>query len=466
MVFSSVPFLFYFLPSLLALYVAIPRARRAWRNGLLLAASLLFYAWGEGVYVLLMLISITANHYIAKSIGGCTGRSKAARLALGVAFNLAMLGWFKYAGFIANLIGIDGGPDPHLPIGISFFTFQATSYLIDVYRRDAQPAEELRESALYIASFPQLIAGPIVRYKEIAEQLRERTETAAKFIDGARTFTLGLAQKVLIADIAAGPADQIFSLSPADLSPLAAWAGAIAYSVQIFFDFAGYSNMAIGLGLMFGFTFPRNFNYPYIAQSVTEFWRRWHMTLSSWFRDYLYIPLGGNRSGRTRTIINLWIVFVLCGLWHGAAWTFIAWGAYHGALLTAERLGLGGLLKRTWRPLRHGYLVLAIILGWVVFRAPDLAHALAYYGRMFNVYDWLSGEGLPAAQFVSGNLPVFLAASAIFATPLAERLAQKAAARLGEHEFAVRWLGLFALLFLAITFVAGGAYSPFIYFQF
>jgi alginate O-acetyltransferase complex protein AlgI len=443
--------------------------------------SILFYAWGEGTYVLIILSSIAANHFFAMAIARRKDGNARAWLATGVCANLALLGAFKYAGFAtANIARIAGAPDapwvvePHLPLGISFFTFQALSYLIDIYRRDAKAAPSVFTTGLYIALFPQLIAGPIVRYKTIAGQLLNRRHSAQKFVAGVQLFILGLGQKVLIANVAAGPADRIFALDPADLSMAVAWAGAAAYSIQIFFDFAGYSNMAIGLGLMFGFRFPRNFNYPYAAQSVTEFWRRWHITLSRWFRDYVYIPLGGNRQGAWRTYANLTLVFLLCGLWHGAAWTFIVWGLWHGGFLVLERIGLGAVLKKTWRPLRHAYLLLAVTLGWVLFRADTFSHAGSYYAAMGGFGAGEDAAFSDLAFYFSDGVARMLLLAAALATPIPEA----AFRRLEEFirkgapkpaylaSYAGAWTGLFAIMFLSIVFIAGGAYNPFIYFRF
>ena len=471
MVFSSVPFLFYFLPALIALYFLSPA-----RNAVLLAMSIVFYAWGEGAYVLIILASIVGNHFVAKGVARSEGARRKLFLAAGVGGNLTLLGVFKYAGFATtNIAGAVGAPDapwvvnPHLPLGISFFTFQALSYLIDVYRRDADPPRSLWTSALYIALFPQLIAGPIVRYKTIAGQLVSRRHDARKFAAGVQLFIIGLGQKALIANTAAGPADQIFALSPADLSMTVAWIGAAVYAIQIFFDFAGYSNMALGLGLMFGFRFPRNFHYPYTAQSVTEFWRRWHITLSQWFRDYVYIPLGGNRRGPARTYFNLVVVFLLCGFWHGAAWTFIAWGAWHGAFLVVERMGFAALLARLWRPMRHLYLLLAVTFGWVLFRSETFAHAGGYYAAMFDFTR--GGEGFAdPAFFVSDGVRNVLLIGAVLATPLAEHGLRRLRARTPQPArvpgAGAAWAGLFVMLVVSAAFIAGGAYNPFIYFRF
>lgn len=350
MVFSSIPFIFYYLPLLLFFYYIVPSRFRYVRNSILLTASLIFYAWGEGKYIVVLLISIALNHFFGKLIHNSSTRKN---LLIGVFTNLLILFFYKYAGFVTSTIGFPDWNTPNLPLGISFFTFQAISYLIDVYRKEAPPTKSIITTALYICSFPQLIAGPIVRYKEVAEQISYRSENIQQFSLGIKIFIIGLAQKVLVANVVGEVADDVFNAPFQALSTIEAWYGLVAYSLQIFFDFAGYSNMAIGLGHMLGFRFPINFNAPYSSLSVTEFWRRWHMTLSAWFRDYLYIPLGGNRVSKTRGIINLWTVFILCGLWHGAAWTFLLWGAWHGAFLSFERMGLKDVLNRLYRPIQN-----------------------------------------------------------------------------------------------------------------
>jgi len=476
MVFSSIPFLFYYLPALLLVYYIVPASSRALRNLVLVVASLLFYAWGEGLYVLLLLVSIVVNHSIAQWLQrGSTGV-----LIVGVLANLLFLGWYKYAGFVFSVLGVQPWQVPSLPLGISFFTFQAISYLIDVYRKEAQAAESILTSALYISSFPQLIAGPIVRYKTVAQQIVQRSESLSMFSQGISAFVIGLAQKVLLANVMAEAADAAFNADAAVLGMASAWLGLLAYGLQIFFDFAGYSNMAIGLGLMLGFRFPINFNTPYAAQSVTLFWRRWHMTLSEWFRDYLYIGLGGNRYGTLRTIINLWVVFLLCGLWHGAAWSFVAWGAWHGAFLSIERLGLSNLLSRLWQPLRHVYLLLVVFLAWVLFRADDLAHAIDYYHALFGL-NHAATEIIPYVQ--NPQYLAFTVFALLLSTGAGQKVWQAVAGmlskRLGKEgdlalssnagvlSFGVaHWFLIFTMLILAAAALTGGAYNPFIYFRF
>src|SRR6516164_6795495 len=351
MVFSSITFLFYFLPIFLAFYFVTPTIKG--KNVVTLLFSLVFYAWGEPRFILVLLFSIVFNFLAALIIDRREGAPRRAALAVAVAGNLLVLALFKYANFVTGNLAALLAPlgigvaktNIALPLGISFFTFHCLSYIIDIYRRRFRANRDPVDIALYIALFPQLVAGPIVRYKSVARQLDARRFTLGRASVGARIFIVGLAQKVLVADVVA-PLVQVAFDQVHDRSLVEAWIGLIAYTVQIYFDFAGYSNMAIGLGITLGFTFPRNFNLPYTSLSITEFWRRWHMSLSSWLRDYLYIPLGGNRAGALRTYCNLLTVFVLCGVWHGAAWTFVLWGVWHGLFLVVERLGLKALLAR------------------------------------------------------------------------------------------------------------------------
>jgi alginate O-acetyltransferase complex protein AlgI len=355
-IFSSPLFLFVFLPVVLAGYYAMPPRVK---NAFLLLASLVFYAWGEPIYVALLVASIVGNYAFGLAIDrthSTVGRRLVVTLA--VLGNLAFLAYFKYFSFaLVNFFSADSAqalasaaPD-HLPLGISFFTFQALSYIIDVYRRTSPAQANPFSLALFISSFPQMIAGPIIRYADVQRQIEFRVHEAHLFVSGVRRFVFGLAKKVLIADVLGDSADQIFAEDAEDLSAGAIWLGIVCFAFQIYFDFSAYSDMAIGLGRMFGFRFKENFNYPYISRSLTEMWERWHISLGSWFRDYLYIPLGGNRHGAFRTHLNLWTVFLLCGLWHGASWNFVIWGALHGSVLVIERLGLGRLLQRTWAPL-------------------------------------------------------------------------------------------------------------------
>ncbi|MES2126608.1 MAG: MBOAT family protein [Pseudomonadota bacterium] len=400
MVFSSVTFLFFFLPAFLVLYFALP-----WKNAVLLIGSLLFYAWGEARFLPLLLASALLNY----SAGLLIARIRTARTALlwaGVAANLALLAYFKYSAFFASIVNQLSGRDAALPavvlpLGISFFTFQGLSYLVDVYRGTVDAQKRFLDFAMYKAMFPQLIAGPIVRYHHIAADIERRVVDNARIWRGFRLFVAGLAQKVLIANTVGQAADGLFGAGAQQLSMGAAWLAAACYSNQILFDFAGYSSMAIGIGHMLGFSYPANFDRPYTARSVTEFWRRWHMSLSSWFRDYVYIPLGGNRHAPWRTYLNLSLVFVLCGLWHGAAWTFVLWGAWHGLLLIAERAWLGARLQAWPAHLAQVYTLLVVALGWVLFRAHDVPAALDLLRLMFGagqatapVHAWQIDVGL------------------------------------------------------------------------
>ncbi len=470
MVFSSITFLFYFLPLFLLAYLLLPA-----KNITLLLASLLFYAWGEVEYTLLLLLSVAINYLFGRLIGHMAGAAKRQKimLGLGVAANVLLLSYFKYFNFLMqDVLGITPATPVHLPLGISFFTFQAISYLVDVYRKAAPVEKNPLDLGLYIAMFPQLIAGPIVRFKTVAAQIKQRQHRWHDIHAGVQLFVFGLAQKVLIANTAAVPADRVFGLNEAALTTGLAWLGAGCYAIQIFFDFAGYSNMAIGLGLVLGFTFPKNFNYPYIAQSITEFWRRWHISLSSWFKDYVYIPLGGNRISPWLTYVNLLLVFVLCGLWHGAAWVFLLWGLYHGLFLILERAFLGTCLQRCWRPWRHLYTLLVVLFGWVIFRAENLQHAGYFLQAMLGFsgagsgHDWV-GMGLT-------NWTVFVLLLALcLATPVypcwqawvSKLQAQQQTSMAVGMQLATELFCLMVLV-VSLSFVASGSYNPFIYFRF
>lgn len=408
MLFSSTVFLFLFLPIVLFVYLIFPkRLHNLW----LLLASLFFYTWGEAHLVEILLISILANYLSGLIISNGFGlspieplpigeprtRQQKLGLVLSIVVNLTLLGFYKYFNFgidsfysFLSAIGIDEYHDDllieiTLPLGISFFTFQAMSYTIDVYLGKVRATRNILNFATYISLFPQLVAGPIVRYKQIADELVERTITLSKMSKGIKRFIIGLGKKIIIANVVAWPADQIFALPNTDITTSLAWFAVLCYALQIYFDFSGYSDMAIGLGQFFGFHFPENFNYPYVAQSIQDFWRRWHISLSSWFRDYLYIPLGGNQRGRKRTYINLLIVFFLCGLWHGASWTFVIWGLYHGTFLVLERTILGDKLRLLWRPLRHGYTLLVVLMGWLIFRAENFSQLMTFLVAMVGL---------------------------------------------------------------------------------
>jgi alginate O-acetyltransferase complex protein AlgI len=506
--FTAPTFLFLFLPVLLALYFAtFSREHGAYGNWLLLVASVLFYAKGGGAFTWLMLASIAFNYWMAIAVDrvhGSTGSPQAARaaqrlLAFAVAVNLIVLGIFKYANFFADnvntLVTLTGAkplavPRVLLPIGISFFTFHAISYVVDVYRRDATAQKSPVHAALYLLLFPQLIAGPIIRYRDIADQLALRRVSLDDFAYGIRRFVIGLAKKVLVANVVAVPADKIFAMPFAELSAAHAWLGVVCYTLQIYFDFSGYSDMAIGLGRMFGFRFPENFRWPYVAQSITDFWRRWHISLSSWFRDYLYIPLGGNRVSPARRYGNLVTVFFLCGLWHGASWNFVIWGLWHGAFLVAERVLFNRRERQARRALHtaaipadssvpsgvlawpiwpHVYALAVVMVGWVFFRADTLAGAIAFLKAM---------AGLTAAVptpytvwwYLTPELWIALAAGAIGSTPwvpaVAARLAGADTSTDSWRFDLVSTTLLVALLFASILQVAARTYNPFIYFRF
>ncbi len=394
MLFSSLIFLYGFLPLLLLLVFLVPSR---FQNLLLLVASLLFYAWGELGHTIILLASCVFNYFMGLWIARSSSRHLAERfgkwpIRLGVSLNLLVLIFFKYLGFLTeNLNQLLGfwdlltfaSPELQLPIGISFFTFQAISYLVDVHQNRVDAQKNWINLGLYIALFPQLIAGPIVRYCEIATQIKKRSLSYAGLSMGIERFLFGLSKKVLLANNFALLADEIFAVPPAYLDPLTAWVGLLCYALQIYFDFSGYSDMAIGLGRMLGFTIPENFNFPYIATSIREFWRRWHISLSNWFRDYLYIPLGGNRKGSKRTYFNLFVVFFLTGLWHGASWNFIIWGLLHGFFMIIERLGVEQLLQKVPRFIRHLYVLLIVLLAWVFFRATGLNQAIEYIKILF-----------------------------------------------------------------------------------
>jgi alginate O-acetyltransferase complex protein AlgI len=480
MVFSSPVFLFAFLPAVLLSCLAVPRG---WRNGVLLAASLLFYAWGEQEMVALTLVSIAGNYAFGLLVAGAAGRPAARRwVGWATAFNLLLLVVFKYANFAGDNLNLALGalglpqvelPRILLPIGISFFTFHALSYVIDVYRGAAPVQKNPLSFALYIAFFPQLIAGPIVRYHDIAPQLSERSITRAAFAQGVRRFIAGLGKKVLIANTAAEVADAVFGLSPADATPGLAWLGIACYALQIYFDFSGYSDMAIGLAAMFGFRFPENFRHPYASLSITEFWRRWHISLSTWFRDYLYVPLGGNRGSAARTYRNLLIVFFLCGLWHGASWSFVVWGLFHGALLVAERAGGQRVLDALPAVVRRAYVLLAVLVGWVFFRSDTLGHALEYLGAMAGIGN--AGAINAASHYWNRALLLTFVFGVLGSAPLVpwlgerlERLRERGgwAGACGGAADALTQVALLAILALCATWLAAGTHNPFIYFRF
>ena len=471
MVFSSFVFISIFFPVVLILHTVIPN-RKA-RNGLLLVASLLFYAYGEPVYIFLMLASTLLNYLLALLIA--RGSSKWL-MVIAVAANLAILGVFKYAGFlVSNLNSILQlslpVPAISLPIGISFFTFQALSYVIDVYRGDVAVQKSYWKLLLYISFFPQLIAGPIVRYKDVALEIDNRTVDMRAIAFGLRRFIAGLAKKVLIANAMGAAADYIFNHGAANINILAAWIGAVAYLMQIYYDFSAYSDMAIGLGKMCGFHFKENFNHPYISTSIQEFWRRWHISLSSFFRDYVYIPLGGNRKGKTRTVLNRIIVFFLTGLWHGANWTFVIWGLFHGFFLLLEEYI--PLIRKLPVFLRRIYTLLVVTVGFVIFRADTISEAGLFLAKMFGGFDFAPASMSFAIQALTPFFLVMLLA-AVLCCGIFDKFTQRVRSLEEKPQLTARenilqnatFLVAIALLVWCMLRLAGGSYNPFIYFRF
>ncbi len=471
MVFSSLLFVCLFMPIVLILHSVIKNLKV--KNGLLLIASLFFYAYGEPSYIFLMLFSTLLNYVFALLM---TKHYKKMFLVFAGVANLGLLCVFKYAGFLLATVNDAFGvalpvPNIPLPIGISFFTFQALSYVIDVYRGEVEKQKNYGKLLLYISFFPQLIAGPIVRYKDIAREIDERSVDIKNMAFGLRRFIAGLGKKVLISNTMAVAVDFVFSVDTSELNILAAWIGAIAYIMQIYFDFSGYSDMAIGLGRMFGFHFKENFNYPYVAATIQDFWRRWHISLSTFFRDYVYIPLGGNRKGKLRTVMNKIIVFFLTGLWHGANWTFIVWGLYHGFFLLLEEFI--PIIKKLPKFILHIYTIVAVTVGFVVFRAETLGQAVGFVGRMFSGFDFSAEAMSFAIQPLTPFFVVMLLVAVICCGPL-----QKLSNRIREYEScgtltkkeSIIQFATFAFAFIILAWclirLAGGSYNPFIYFRF
>ncbi len=493
MVFSSNIFLFLFLPITLALYF-LPLHKVGfikYKNYLLLTVSLFFYAWGEACYLWLLGLSIVGNYCFGLWIGGLGegsgGRSgdgshsvsnsasskKNLQIFLAVSFNLALLLYFKYAVFLAQNFSLLSGFQisqsllpQRLPIGISFFTFHAISYLVDIYRHKCKPQKSLLDLALYIAFFPQLIAGPIVRYNTIAKYLHERRHSLGSAAYGVRRFIIGFAKKIIIANPLGEVADAIFSSSLGELNTTLAWIGIACYTMQIYFDFSGYSDMAIGLARLFGFKFPENFNYPYVSKSIKEFWRRWHMSLSAWFRDYVYIPLGGNRVGLFWQYFNLVLVFFLCGLWHGASWNFVIWGLFHGFFLVLERLRIGHfILEKMPSLLRHVYVMLVVMIGWVFFRSHDLSFATGYLHLMF-----VGGGDVVVASKIAHLISshavwTVFGLSILGFSPLVQHVLNRGA-RVAVIGFVAVDVALLLVFIFAIIRLSAATHNPFIYFQF
>lgn len=472
MVFSSTIFLFVFLPVVLIINFLL---KKGYRNFFLLISSLFFYAWGEGLLVLLMLSSIGINYVSGIGIAYFLERKKkVSAIALGVAIaaNLALLFYYKYTNFIiTNLQEIGFYVDYEhanifLPIGISFFTFQGISYLVDVFRKETEVQKNLFHLGLYISFFPQLIAGPIVRYHDVHQQIKKRKITSSLFAQGIVRFVRGLAKKVIIANNAAFIADQVFSVSAAEIATSSAWLGIICYTIQIYFDFSGYSDMAIGLGKMLGFNFKENFNYPYISRSIQEFWRRWHISLSTWFRDYLYIPLGGNRKGVIKTYRNLIIVFFITGLWHGASWNFIFWGLFHGLFLILER----AKIIRTYKlPIlfQHLYVLTIVMLGWVFFRAETMKEAVIFVKSLVGS---TSGVNQIAFIYLNPYTVVMICIAIVFSMPIRKTIDDFCSRLLNTSTKSVFEISKYSfyllLLLLSIIELAQSSYNPFIYFRF
>ena len=475
MAFNSVAFLFVFLPAVLLCYFILPARFRGLRNLVLLAASLCFYAWGGLKGLCIFLASLLLNYIFGLGLGVLRKKSRRLLFILAVAANLGLLGFYKYGAFFAsNLQSISGiklsAPEPWLPLGLSFYTFQSLSYLFDVYRERIPTERNFLALTLYQTFFPKVLQGPIVRYENFSGSIRRRQESLEGAFLGFRRFAFGLAKKMLLANSFGQLAGEVFTRDITGLTPTLAWMGIIAYSLQIYFDFSGYSDMALGLGRIFGFSLPENFNYPYLAESITDFWRRWHITLSQWFRDYIYIPLGGNRRGKGRQILNLLTVWGLTGLWHGAAWTFVAWGLYFAVLLILEKLFLAKALEKLWRPLRHVYALFFILIGWVIFQSPDFGWTLDYLRAMFT----------PAAPAADGSYLYYLLmqyrpeliAGIILCMPFAPWLGRvwqrKGAASVRWEALGAFLSGLLALILflLSVLAVVSTSFSAFLYFQF
>jgi len=472
MVFSSTSFLFLFLPVALILYYV---SKSSIRNYVLLAISLVFYAWGETQYILIMFASIIGNYIFGLLIADEKRyQNKKLMLVLSITFNLSILLFFKYTNFlvgnVCDIFNISYEVPPiKLPLGISFFTFHAISYIVDVYKKNVKVQENFWDLALYICLFPQLVAGPIIRYHNIYQQIHERQETLVKFGEGVNRFMIGLFKKILIANQLGILADSAFAVGGTGLTTATAWLGIIAYSLQIFFDFSGYSDMAIGLGKMFGFDFPENFNYPYIAKSIGEFWRRWHISLSTWFRDYVYISLGGSRVSNWKIYRNLFVVWFLTGMWHGASWTFICWGLYFGVLIALERLILNKIFSKIWSGFSHIYLIFSVMLGWVFFRANSFSFSIHYLKVMFG----LEGTGLidnVTLAYLNDFGPTILI-GILFSMPVVKYLRSKIESKnvkLVENDFAyvLNSIVYVALFFMCILNLISSTYNPFLYFRF
>ncbi|MBE6612280.1 MAG: MBOAT family protein [Ruminococcaceae bacterium] len=471
MVFSSLLFLFRYLPVVLILYFILPKR---FRNLLLFVVSLIFYAWGEPVYVTIMIFSTVVDytHGLLVEKFMAQGRTRAAKtvVASSMIINLSLLGFFKYTDFFLTNINAIFGTDIKLlgialPIGISFYTFQTMSYTVDVYRGDAKAQHNIIDFGAYVALFPQLIAGPIVQYKTIADQLNNRRENIDDFASGVSRFMTGVGKKVLLANNAGVIWDAVSGGDLTTLPALTAWIGILAYSFQIYFDFSGYSDMAIGLGRMLGFHFLENFNYPYLSRSITEFWRRWHISLGSWFRDYVYIPLGGNRHGFAKQIRNICVVWLLTGLWHGASWNFVLWGVYFGILLIIEKLFLLKILEKLPRAISHIYTLFLVIISWAIFAIEDMGRLGQFIGALFGAGGSLLDE---KSLYLLANNAILFIILTIAATPAPRRLAGRLMEKLGDKPAAailqnVVFVGIFII---SVAYLVDATYNPFLYFRF
>ena len=469
MLFSSMTFVFVFLPIVLLLYLV---TKKELHNPILLIASILFYAWGEPKYLAIMLLTILVNYFGALLIEKSPNHKKL-YLVLTIMANLGFLIYFKYFNFlIANTNSMFNlnitALDIVMPIGISFYTFQALSYVIDVFRSEVKAQKDIYKLALYICLFPQLIAGPIVKYHDVEEQIDNREVNFDKVTLGVKRFIIGLSKKVLIANTMGAIADKIFIQDPHTFSHATAWLGSIAYSFQLYFDFSGYSDMAIGLGLIFGFKFMENFNYPYISKSITEFWRRWHISLSTWFKQYVYISLGGNRAGKLKTLRNLGIVFLLTGIWHGAEWTFVVWGIWHGFFIIIEKIF--NIKEFDSKPhswyvniLRHIYCILAFVIGWVMFRADNMKYAWDYLMNMFGLLHLQPEKFLYEMNYYVDNLEILTFIIALLCcVPLFRNILEVK----NKPAKALINLWLLVIFFLSTVTIAASTYNPFIYFRF
>ena len=469
MLFSSITFLFLFLPIMLAVYYIAPPQ---WKNFLLLAGSLIFYAWGEPVYIILMILSILLNYFCGMDIENKSeNEAKAKRsLVFAITVNIVLLVFFKYFGFLVEstntLFGISiPYRELALPIGISFYTFQEISYIVDVYRGKVKAQQSLVKYALYVSMFPQLVAGPIVCYGDIEKQLNARKISGRKLGQGAMLFIIGLSKKAVLANTLGKIFEEISSTSASNLTVLMAWLGCITYAFQIYFDFSGYSDMAIGLGRMFGFEFKKNFDVPYISKSITEFWRRWHISLSSWFREYVYIPLGGNHVTISRNIVNLLIVWMLTGMWHGAAWNFIVWGIYYGVVLVLEKYVWGAIVDRWPSVLQHIYALVLVLVGWVFFFSPSLGAALRYLFAMVG-----GGAGFASKEvfFVILTHWLFYLLAVIGSTTIGSRLL-RAILNVSENHTVrtvITLIVFFGMLAISVAYLIADTYNPFLYFRF